>query len=99
MNKKVYSVNEIKSIVEPIARAYGVESLFLFGSYAKGCADENSDVDFRIDKGDVRGIRFAGLFTDLEEVLGKNVDLVTTASLDETFRQRIASEEILLYAR
>ena len=99
MNKKVYSVNEIKTIVEPIARAYGVESLFLFGSYAKGCADENSDVDFRIDKGDVRGIRFAGLFTDLEEVLGKNVDLVTTASLDETFRQRIASEEILLYAR
>ena len=99
MNKKIYSVNEIKSIVEPLAREYGVESLFLFGSYAKGNADENSDVDFRIDKGDVRGIKFAGLFTDLEEVLEKNVDLVTTASLDEAFRQRIAGEEILLYAR
>ena len=99
MNKKIYSVNEIKSIVEPVAREYGVESLFLFGSYANGSADEYSDIDFRIDKGDVRGIQFAGLYTDLEEVLGKNVDLVTTASLDEAFRQRIAGEEILLYAR
>ena len=99
MNKKIYSVNEIKSIVEPVAREYGVESLFLFGSYANGSADEDSDIDFRIDKGDVRGIQFAGLYTDLEEVLGKNVDLVTTASLDEAFKQRIAGEEILLYAR
>ncbi len=99
MNKKVYSISEIKNMVEPLAREYGVESLFLFGSYAKGIADENSDVDFRIDKGDVRGIRFAGLYTDLEEVLGKNVDLVTTASLDESFKKSIAGEEILLYAK
>ena len=46
-----------------------------------------------------RGIRFAGLHTDLEEVFGKNVDLVTTASLDENFKKSIAGEEILLYAK
>ena len=98
MNKNVYSINEIKTIVEPIVGEYGVESLYLFGSYARGEANANSDIDFRIDKGNVRGIQFAGLIADMEEALGKRVDLVTTASMDGAFRQRIANEEILIYA-
>ena len=73
--------------------------MYLFGSYAKGIADSESDIDFRIDKGDVRGIQFAGLYSDLEEILGKPVDLVTTSSLDESFRQSIAKEEILIYTK
>lgn len=99
MNNKVYSINEIKDIIHPIAHEYGVDAMYLFGSYAKGIADSESDIDFRIDKGDVRGIQFAGLYSDLEEILGKPVDLVTTASLDENFRQIIAKEEILIYAK
>ena len=99
MNNKVYSINEIKDIIHPIAHKYGVDAMYLFGSYAKGIADSESDIDFRIDKGDVRGIQFAGLYSDLEEILGKPVDLVTTASLDESFRQSIAKEEILIYTK
>ena len=99
MNKTIYTINEIKDIIRPIALQYGVDALYLFGSYAKGSANPDSDIDFRIDKGAVRGIKFAGLYTDLEETLGKSIDLVTTASLDDNFRERIAEEEILVYAR
>ncbi len=99
MNDKVYTVNEINNIVCPIAQEYGVESLFLFCSYARGIADADSDIDFRINKGAVKGIRFASLYNTLEEKLGKNIDLVTTASLDDSFRERISHEEILLYAK
>lgn len=97
MNDIVYSISEIKSIVEPVAREYGVEAMYLFGSYAKGNANARSDVDFRVDRGDARGIRFGGLLIDLEEALEKKVDLLTTSSLDEAFIQLIANEEIRVY--
>ena len=38
-------VATIKQAVTPIARSYGVKRIYLFGSYAKGNANENSDVD------------------------------------------------------
>ena len=97
MNDIVYSISEIKSIVEPVAREYGVEAMYLFGSYAKGNANARSDVDLRVDRGDARGIRFGGLLIDLEEALEKRVDLLTTSSLDEAFIQLIANEEIRVY--
>lgn len=51
MTDKIYSIDEIKKIISPIASRYGVERVFLFGSYARGEATEESDLDFRIDKG------------------------------------------------
>ena len=42
----VYSVDEIKKIAVPIAKSYGVDSLSLFGSYARGEATSESDIDF-----------------------------------------------------
>ena len=49
----VYTIDEIKFIVVPIAKTYGVSSVSLFGSYAKGTATSDSDIDFIIDKGDL----------------------------------------------
>ena len=49
MSVKKYTIEEIKTILEPIARKYGVERVYLFGSYARGDATENSDVDLRVD--------------------------------------------------
>ena len=51
------SVSDIRAIVDPIARAYGAERIFLFGSYARGEATPESDIDLRIDKGTIRGLR------------------------------------------
>ncbi len=64
----VYSIKEIKRIAIPIAKKYGVDSLSLFGSYARGEATSESDVDFYIDKGNIKGLLdFIGFIQDLEE--------------------------------
>ena len=36
MSNRIYTIDEIKAIVEPIAKSYGVKRVFLFGSYARG---------------------------------------------------------------
>lgn len=99
MTDKIYSLEEIESIVVPIAEEYDVDALYLFGSYARGEANQNSDVDFRVDKGRIRGISFAGFYADLEDALQKNVDVVTTASLDADFIKEISKDEVLIYAK
>lgn len=98
MSEKIYSINEIKDIVFPIAERYGVARVFLFGSYARGEATANSDLDFRVEKGRLRGlIQLGGMYSDLEEQFEKKLDLLTTGSLEPQFLERIASEEILIY--
>jgi len=94
-----YTIEEIKSIVEPIARKYGVARVYLFGSYARGDATENSDVDLRVDKGALKGMfALCGLYTEVEEALQTKVDVLTTGSFDEEFLRKIQKEEVLLYA-
>ena len=98
MTNKVYTIDEIKNIVAPIAKAYGVQRVFLFGSYARGEATSSSDLDFRVDKGTLKGLfALGGLYNDLKECFGKELDLLTTGSLESQFLNQIASEEILIY--
>ena len=98
MTDKIYTVDEIRECITPIAKEYGVEKVYLFGSYARWDATEASDLDFRIDKGRIRGyFALGGLYNKLSDALSKPIDLVTTESLDEEFIQRISSEEVLLY--
>ncbi|HWQ43759.1 MAG TPA: nucleotidyltransferase domain-containing protein [Desulfosporosinus sp.] len=91
-------MEEIKAIVEPIARKYGVERVYLFGSYARGDVTENSDVDLRVDKGSLKGMfALCGLYTEIEEALQIKVDALTTGSLEDDFLRKIQKEEVLLY--
>ncbi len=100
MNNKVYSIEEIKNLICPIAVRYGVERVYLFGSYAKGCATAESDVDLQIDKGSLRGLfALSGMRLDICDALSKNVDLLTTNSLDDNFRNRIQGDEVLIYGQ
>lgn len=100
MNKEIYSIEEIQNRVSPIAIRYGVERVYLFGSYAKGCATAESDVDLRIDKGALRGLfALSGMRLDICDALSKDVDLLTTNSLDDNFRNRIQGDEVLIYER
>ena len=92
-----YSVEEIKAIVAALAAQYGADRVYVFGSYARGDADSNSDIDLRIDKGSIRGLQMGGLAADLEDAFGMAVDLVPTGSLDSKFLQSISDDEVLLY--
>ena len=98
MSGKIYTIDEIRSAVQPIAKQYRVDKVYLFGSYARGDATADSDIDLRIDKGRLKGlIMLGGLYSDLQEKFDKGLDLLTTASLDNTFLERISSEEVLIY--
>ena len=92
-----YSVDEIKAIVSALARQYGAGRIYLFGSYARGDASADSDIDLRIDKGDIRGLQLGGLAADLEDAFGLPIDLVPTGSLDKNFLESISADEVLLY--
>jgi len=72
-------VAEIKKKIDPVCRHYGVDKVFLFGSYARGEATEQSDIDLRVDLGDMlRGLDVAGFYADVEDALGRRVDIMTT---------------------
>ena len=92
-----YTVDEIKEIVAALAAQYGADRIYLFGSYARGDANQDSDIDLRIDKGAIRGLQIGRLAADLEDALGIPVDLVPTGSLDSNFLNSIADDEVLLY--
>lgn len=82
MSDKVYTLDEIREIAHPIAQRYGVAALYLFGSYARGEATPQSDIDFRVDRGNlVDLLELGGLFSDLEDSFQKNLDVLTTQML------------------
>ena len=56
MQDIIYTVDEIRKIVSPIAQKYGVAALYLFGSYARGEATVESDIDFLMDGGEIRSL-------------------------------------------
>ena len=98
----VYSINQIQNIVAPIAKRYNVNSVYLFGSYARGCATEASDIDLCVDAPALRGMFGLGaLYADLEDALRKKLDLITFGSLkynkDTRFLENLRKDRVLLY--
>ena len=94
---KPYTLDEIREIVSKLAAQYGAKRVYLFGSYARGDMTASSDIDLRIDKGNIKGFQLAGLLLDLEDSFGLSVDLVPTTSLDQRFLDAIRDDEVLLY--
>jgi len=99
MTGKIYTISEIKAAVAPIARAYGVGRIALFGSYARGEATPQSDIDLRlIDMGEIRGLfNLSGFQLALEDSLGVHVDVLTTDALSESFLSEISKDEVIVY--
>jgi len=92
------NIREIHKAVVPIAHHYGVKRLYLFGSYAKGTANEKSDVALLVEKGKPMSLlQFSGMRQMIQEALQLSVDLITTTGVGEEFRTEIAGTEILLY--
>ncbi|MBR1561378.1 MAG: nucleotidyltransferase domain-containing protein [Clostridia bacterium] len=93
-----YSIEEIRERSVPVARKYGVRRLGLFGSYARGEADDDSDLDFVINKGKMRGLfEYMGFVLELEDLFGCHVDVVTDGIEDRDFLDRIRKDEVVLY--
>jgi uncharacterized protein len=83
--------------IQRIAAKHGARNLRLFGSVARGDAQAESDVDFLIDAGPVTSSWFpAGLILDLQDLLGKRVEVVTERGLDPLIRDRVLREAVPL---
>lgn len=95
-----YTIKELQKVVVPLAKQYGVKSVSLFGSYSKGTANQDSDVDFLIEKGNLKGLFALSSFRlALEDALQTSVDLVSKDISDEAFLNMISKDEVVLYRK
>ena len=89
----------------PIIKKYSIKRLYLFGSYARGEAREDSDIDLMIEERDTQGlISFVALQEAMEERLKKKVDLVEYDAVmrndtraGKRFREHVERDMVLLY--
>ncbi len=92
------TIRNIQDKIAPVCRQYGIDKVFLFGSYVRGEATEQSDIDLRVDIGkNLKGLEVAGFYADMEDALGHRIDIMTTRQLSEKFLQSIAREEVQIY--
>ena len=98
ISSSIYTIKEIKNIIKPILNKYGINNIYLFGSYARGEAKDSSDIDIYCDKGNIRTFIDQGLLEDeLEEALNKKVDIIFDSSyIDEYFKKQIMEDMIKL---
>lgn len=94
----IYTIEEIKDKAIPIAKVYGISRMSLFVSYARGEAQDSSDVDLYIDRGKLGNLlQYFALIDELKNALHCHVDVVTTGIEDKQFLSAIMREGVLLY--
>ena len=93
---KIYTVDEITAAVKPIAEKYGIDKVWLFGSYARGEATEKSDVDLLISYQNLIGMfALGGVYSD---AFNKPVDIVSERALTASYAS-VSSKQLLMNAR
>ena len=93
-------IANLKKVIRPIAKKYGAEAVYLFGSRARGDYRPDSDYDFYVKKGKIRGyFALGGLFEEMKEALQADIDMVSLdeEELDEYLKEAIRKDGILLY--
>jgi predicted nucleotidyltransferase len=81
----IYSLEQIAEYIEPVAEKYGIPAVYVFGSYARGEAEDNSDIDLLVEiRGStIKGLLIGGLYNELEDRLPISFDLITMGALNE----------------
>jgi uncharacterized protein len=81
--------------IQKIAAKHGARNIRVFGSVARGDSRPSSDVDFLVDAEPVTSSWFpAGLVLDLENLLGRRVDVVTERGLNPLIRDEVLQEAV-----
>lgn len=93
LEKKDKSFEKIKSKILPILKKNNVKKAGIFGSYSKGLQKKNSDIDIVIEPPKKAGFGFVEIKFELEDKLGKKIDLITYKSIHPLLRKKILSEE------
>ncbi len=99
-------INQIKELTKPIFKKYGVEKAYVFGSYARGDYNENSDIDIIIVAKNIRSLLIIGAILEaLKQALQKEVDLIEEECFEEEnmeeweqeFYDNIKKERVEIY--
>ena len=99
MDNDTYTLESIEKVVRPIASKYQISEIYLFGSYARGEATKESDLDFLVFGGDqFRLTMIFAVAEDLRKAFGKDVDVfeIHEVNQDSTFYQTIMKERLLV---
>jgi predicted nucleotidyltransferase len=89
------------AIIQSVFKTYPVLKAYLFGSYVRGEADNNSDIDILVDLDYSQkiGLKFIQMKFDLENSLNSKVDLVSTNGLSKFIKPLIDKEKKIIYER
>ena len=99
MSNHVLTLKDIVELIKPIAKKYGVKEIYLFGSYARGEADGNSDLDFLVFGGEnFKLTMIFALAEELQNVLKKDVDVfeISEINKDSDFYNTIMKERVFV---
>lgn len=107
MTDKIYSISEIKNIISLVAKEYDVERISIFGSYARGEADNNSDLDLYVENFSYKPFHsIFNFMARMEESFNKKVDIITDTSeqfirdkYDKALFENIKKEKVICYER
>lgn len=87
-------IEEIKNKIIPIFKKYDVKRASIFGSFVRGEERGDSDIDILVEfKGEKSLLDLAGLKIELEEKLGRKVDVLTYNSLHPLLKDKILKEQ------
>ncbi len=97
----ILSKENIETVIADFFQDKPVKKVWLFGSYARGEADNNSDIDVLVDiEKDARvGLDYFGWHLDLTEKLNKNVDVLTYGWVNQRLWPYIQKDMTVLYEK
>ncbi|MFH0969515.1 MAG: nucleotidyltransferase family protein [Patescibacteria group bacterium] len=94
-NNYMEKIEEIKAKINPTLKQYDVFRSFIFGSFSKNIASENSDLDLIVEfEGEKSLLDLVSLKLKLEEKLGREVDVLTPDSISPRINEIIQKEKI-----
>ena len=95
----VLTIKEIKTRIKPIIEKHQIKDVYLFGSYSRGEAKPNSDVDIYCSSGDIKTLYDEVSFVEeLKEVLNKEVDVVFIGSqMHDYFKMQLEEDKIKIW--
>ena len=100
----VYTIDEIKTKINPIAKQYNVSKVYLFGSYARGEEDGNSDIDIALELGDIT--KYMDVCGHLSSIFSGNVDILLVSDLlspktniGSLVKKNFLNDRVLIYQK
>lgn len=102
MTTKIYTLEDIREMLEEVLKHTEVEKAILFGSYAKNKSTEQSDIDILIDSnGKIRGLKYFAIIDMIRQKFDKDVDIIEKTEIDKNSKieKEIERTGIVIYEK